>query len=116
VSELDKYTENIAKRSLAYRGQSVGGNLTGGGSQTGNSNTTGGGQQVISTSSNIDGVSEITNAKSVNNIPNNPEAFISSNKSVVSIGLPTGRQKALLGNAGQTNEASSSFGGFDITR
>jgi len=84
MSELDAYSEAIFNRSSTYRNQGVAGNLTGAlGAQPGNSNTVGGGQQVIATSSNIDGVSQLVDKFSVNNIPDDPAAYISSNQSQI---------------------------------
>lgn len=84
MSELDAYSEAIANRSAAYRGQSVGGNVTGAlGAQPGNSNTVGGGQNVIATSTDLDNASQFTSEFSVNNIPDDPKAYVSSNKSEV---------------------------------
>jgi len=88
MSELDAFSEAIFNRSAAYRGQSVGGNITGAlGAQPGNSNTVGGGQQVIATSSDIDAHSQLDTPFSVNNIPDDPKAYISSDKSEILGGL-----------------------------
>jgi len=114
----NQYDEGIASRSAQFRGGAVGGNLTNTlGTQPGNSNTAAGGNQVIATSSDIDGVSQLDDARSTNNIPDDPKAYVSSNTSVVLARLSgIGIQQAFLGNAGATLGASSSFGGPDITR
>jgi hypothetical protein len=78
----NQYDEGIASRSAQFRGGSVGGNIANG-ALPGNSNTAAGGDQVIATSSNIDGVSEFSNERSTNNIPDDPKAYVSSDGSEV---------------------------------
>lgn len=117
MSELDAFTEAIFKRSAAYRGQAVTGNLTNQlGAQPGNSNTVGGGQEEIVTSSDIDAHGRLTEKFAVVNIPDDPKAYISSDKSEAAPVTPAGREQAFLGNAATTTQAGSSFGGWDITR
>lgn len=72
----NQYDEGVSKRSSAYRGQSVGGNISNG-ALPGNSNIAGGGDQVIATSSNIDGKSQLDTPRGVNNLPDDPKAFAS---------------------------------------
>jgi len=113
----DKYSEAVASRAAQFRGGSVQGNTTGSiGGQPGNSNTAAGGQQVIKTSSNIDGVSELANAKAVVATPTDPEATVSGNKSVAVQPLEGGEKNARLGNSAPAYPAGSAFGGYDVTR
>jgi hypothetical protein len=117
MSELDAYYEQIANRSTTYRAQGVGGNITNtNGDQPGDSTTVAGGQEEIVTSSDLGDNGILTNTFAVVNIPDDPAAFISSDDSQPAPVTPAGRQQALLGNAAQTTQAGSSFGGYDITR
>jgi len=123
MGDLNKYTENVAARVSQFRGGAVQGNLTGRtGAQPGNNKTAAGGQQVIKTSSDIDGVSELANAKATVATPTDPEATVSGNKSVESENLPEGKKDAFLGGAGvdTANQNSTNMGyaglGSDILR
>ena len=80
----NQYDEGIASRASQFRNGAVGGQLTNtNGNQPGNTTNVAGGNQVIATSSDIDGRSQLDSPFAITAIPDDPAAYISSNKSSI---------------------------------